>query len=67
MSAGDDDLDSLTLDVGGLVIGAITVALLGMCGVFSVTFTTNDTFAADHTTSLVVPCRGIRHSHHRKG
>lgn len=55
VSAGGGGLNPLTLAAGGLIIGAITVALLGMCGVFPMTFTSNDTVIAGHATSFLVP------------
>jgi drug/metabolite transporter (DMT)-like permease len=54
-SAGDDDLNPITLAAGGLVVGAAAVALLGMTGVMPLTFTTNDAVIAGWTTSWVVP------------
>jgi drug/metabolite transporter (DMT)-like permease len=51
----EGSLHSITLAAGGLVVGAITVALLGLSGVMPLTFTTNDTVIAGWTTSWVVP------------
>jgi drug/metabolite transporter (DMT)-like permease len=51
----DDDLNPITLAAAGLVVGAASVALLGVSGVMPLTFTTNDTVIAGLTTSWVVP------------
>ncbi len=48
-------LDSITLAAGGLVVGALATAALGLTGVMPLTFTTNDTVVAGFTTSWVVP------------
>ena len=48
-------LNSITLAAGGLVVGAVTVAALGVSGVMPMTFTTNDTVVAGFTMSWVVP------------
>ena len=48
-------LTSITLAAGGLVVGAVAVALLGATGMMPLTFTTNDTVIAGWTTSWVVP------------
>lgn len=48
-------LNSITLAAGGLVVGAVAVALLGLSGVVPMTFTTNDAVIAGWTTSWVVP------------
>lgn len=48
-------LNPITLAASGLVVGAISVALLGFSGVIEMTFTTNDTVIAGFTTSWVVP------------
>jgi drug/metabolite transporter (DMT)-like permease len=55
VTADGSGLHSITLAAGGLVVGAITVALLGLSGVMPLTFTTNDTVIAGWTTSWVVP------------
>jgi drug/metabolite transporter (DMT)-like permease len=54
-SASGDGLHPLTLAAGGLVVGAVAVALLGASGVLPMTFTANDTVIAGHTTSFLVP------------
>jgi drug/metabolite transporter (DMT)-like permease len=54
-SVDGDGLHSLTLAAGGLVVGAAAVALLGVSRVLPMTFTTNDTIVAGHTTSFLVP------------
>jgi drug/metabolite transporter (DMT)-like permease len=54
-SASGDGLHPLTLAAGGLVVGAVAVALLGVSGVLPMTFTTHDTVIAGHTTSFLVP------------
>jgi drug/metabolite transporter (DMT)-like permease len=54
-SVNGDGLHPLTLAAGGLVIGAAAVALLGVSHVLPMTFTTNDTIVAGHTTSFLVP------------
>ncbi len=51
----DEDLNPITLAAAGLVVGAASVALLGVSGVMPLTFTTNDTVIAGLTTSWVVP------------
>ena len=48
-------LHSITLAAGGLIVGAVTVALLGGSGLMPMTFTANDTVIAGWTTSWVVP------------
>ena len=53
--ATDGGLNPITLAAGGLVVGAASVALLGVTGVMPLTFTTNDTVIAGLTTSWVVP------------
>jgi drug/metabolite transporter (DMT)-like permease len=54
-SADGDGLHPLTLAAGGLIVGAAAVALLGVSHVLPMTFTTNDTVVAGHTTSFLVP------------
>lgn len=49
------DLHPVTLAAGGLVVGAVSVALLGASGIMPMTFTANDTVIAGHTTSWLVP------------
>jgi drug/metabolite transporter (DMT)-like permease len=48
-------LNPITLATGGLVIGAITAALLGFSGLMPMTFTTNDAVIAGWTTPWFVP------------
>jgi drug/metabolite transporter (DMT)-like permease len=52
---GEGTLNSVTLAAGGLVVGAIAVALLGVSGLMPLTFTARDTVVAGVTTSWVVP------------
>jgi drug/metabolite transporter (DMT)-like permease len=54
-SVDGDGLHPLTLAAGGLVVGAAAVAVLGVSHVLPMTFTTNDTVVAGHTTSFLVP------------
>ena len=55
VAADGSGLNSLTLAAGGLVVGAAAIAALGMAGVLPLTFTTQDTVVAGHTTSFLVP------------
>ena len=55
VTADGSGLNSITLAAGGLVVGAITVGLLGVSGLMPLTFTTEDTVVAGMTTSWVVP------------
>jgi drug/metabolite transporter (DMT)-like permease len=55
VTADGSGLNSITLAAGGLVVGAIAVALLGLSGVMPLTFTANDAVIAGWTTSWVVP------------
>jgi drug/metabolite transporter (DMT)-like permease len=55
-AAGDDGgLHSITLAAGGLTVGAVAVALLGLSGVMPLHFTANDTVVAGITMSWWVP------------
>jgi drug/metabolite transporter (DMT)-like permease len=54
-STEEGSLDSITLAASGLVVGAISVGLLGVSGVMPLTFTTRDTVVAGVTTSWIVP------------
>jgi drug/metabolite transporter (DMT)-like permease len=55
-AAGDDGgLHSITLAAGGLTVGAVAVALLGLSGVMPLHFTANDTVVAGMTMSWLVP------------
>lgn len=55
VTADGSGLNSITLAAGGLVIGAVAVALLGLSGLMPLTFTAHDTVIAGVTTSWVVP------------
>lgn len=61
MSARVDDqpdgpgLNPIALAAGGLVVGAVGVALLGVTGVMPLRFTANDVVVAGITTSWIVP------------
>jgi drug/metabolite transporter (DMT)-like permease len=53
---GDEGgLNSITLAAGGLVVGAIATAALGLTGVMPLKFATNETVVAGLTMSWVVP------------
>jgi drug/metabolite transporter (DMT)-like permease len=54
-SSEEGALNSITLAAGGLIVGAVAVALLGVSGVMPLTFTSNDTVVAGMTTSWMVP------------
>ena len=58
-STKEDSLNSVTLATGGLIVGAIAVALLGLSGLMPLTFTANDTVIAGTTTSWLVPVIGL--------
>jgi drug/metabolite transporter (DMT)-like permease len=51
----EGSLDSITLAAGGLIVGAVGVALLGVSGLMPMTFNSNDTVIAGMTTSWLVP------------
>ncbi len=51
----EGSLNSITLATGGLIVGAVIVALLGATGVMPFRFSTNDTVIAGFTTSWLVP------------
>lgn len=55
VSADGGGLNSVTLTAGGLIVGATTVAVLGICGALPMSFTTNDTIVAGRATSFLVP------------
>jgi drug/metabolite transporter (DMT)-like permease len=55
VTADGSGLNSITLAAGGLFVGAVAVALLGLSGLMPLTFTTNNTVIAGWTTSWVVP------------
>ena len=52
---GEGSLNSITLAAGGLIVGALTTATLGVVGVMPLTFATSDTVVAGSTMSWVVP------------
>ena len=52
-------LNSVTLAAGGLFVGAVGVALLGLSGLMPLTFTANHTVIAGMTTSWVVPVAAL--------
>lgn len=54
VTADGSGLNSVTLAAGGLVVGAVGVALLGLSGLMPLTFTANDTVIAGMTTSWLV-------------
>jgi drug/metabolite transporter (DMT)-like permease len=51
----EGSLNSITLAAGGLIVGSVAVALLGLTGVLPLTFATHDAVVAGWTTSWVVP------------
>jgi drug/metabolite transporter (DMT)-like permease len=53
-STEEGSLNSITLAASGLVVGAISVGLLGVSGLMPLTFTTRDTVVAGVTTSWIV-------------
>jgi drug/metabolite transporter (DMT)-like permease len=55
VTADGSGLNSITLAASGLIVGAITVGLLGLSGIMPMSFTTNDTVIAGLTTSWLVP------------
>ncbi len=55
VTADGSGLHSVTLAAGGLVVGAAGVLLVGLTGVMPMTFASQDTVIAGHTTSVVVP------------
>lgn len=55
VSADGSGLNSITLAAGGLVVGAIAVALLGLTGVMPLTFTANNADVAGLTVPWWVP------------
>jgi drug/metabolite transporter (DMT)-like permease len=55
VAADGDDLNSITLARGGLIVGADAVATPGVSGLMPLTFTTNDAVVAGWTTSWVAP------------
>jgi drug/metabolite transporter (DMT)-like permease len=55
VAADGSGLNAITLAAGGLVVGAVAVALLGASGLMPLTFATHDAVVAGWTTSWVVP------------
>jgi drug/metabolite transporter (DMT)-like permease len=55
VTADGSGLSSITLSAGGLVVGAVAVALLGLSGVMPLTFTANDAVVAGLTVPWWVP------------
>jgi drug/metabolite transporter (DMT)-like permease len=55
VAADGSGLNSITLAAGGLIVGALAVALLGASGVMPLTFDTSDAVIAGWTTSWMVP------------
>ena len=55
VAADGSGLSSITLAAGGLVVGAVAVALLGLSGVMPLTFTANDAVIAGLTLPWWVP------------
>ena len=55
VTADGSGLNSITLAAGGLIVGSVAVALLGVTGVLPLTFATHDAVVAGWTTSWVVP------------
>jgi drug/metabolite transporter (DMT)-like permease len=55
VGADGDGLHPITLAAAGLIVGAATVAMIGVSGLMPLTFTTSDTVIAGLTTSWVVP------------
>lgn len=51
----EGSLNSITLATGGLFVGAIAVALLGVSGAMPMRFTAHDTVVAGFTTSWIIP------------
>jgi drug/metabolite transporter (DMT)-like permease len=55
VTADGSGLSAIALSAGGLVVGAVAVALLGASGLMPLTFGTRDAVIAGWTTSWVVP------------
>ncbi|HEV7421275.1 MAG TPA: EamA family transporter [Mycobacterium sp.] len=55
VAADGSGLNSITLAAGGLIVGALAVALLGVSGLMPLTFGTHDVVVAGWTTSWLVP------------
>ncbi|MDH6197772.1 drug/metabolite transporter (DMT)-like permease [Mycobacterium frederiksbergense] len=54
-SVDGDGLNPISLATGGLIVGAVAVALLGVTGVMPLAFSTNPVTIAGHITSWLVP------------
>ncbi|VEG52053.1 putative permease, DMT superfamily [Mycolicibacterium aurum] len=52
---GQTPVHPITLAAGGLIVGALAVAALGMTGVMPLVFTANDAVVAGWATSWIVP------------
>ena len=55
VSADGSGLNSITLSAGGLVVGAVAVAALGLSGIMPLTFTANDAVVAGMTVPWYLP------------
>ncbi|MET0699196.1 MAG: EamA family transporter [Mycobacterium sp.] len=55
VTADGSGLDSVTLAAGGLIVGAATVALIGLTGLMPLTYSSTDVVVAGFTTSWIVP------------
>jgi drug/metabolite transporter (DMT)-like permease len=55
VAADGSGLNAITLAAGGLIVGAVAVALLGVSGLMPLTFGTHDAVIAGWTTSWLVP------------
>jgi drug/metabolite transporter (DMT)-like permease len=55
VTADGSGLNSITLAAGGLVVGTVAVAVLGLSGLMPLTFTSNDAVIAGWTVSWIVP------------
>ncbi|MDT7755162.1 MAG: hypothetical protein QOH27_1060 [Mycobacterium sp.] len=59
VTADGTGLNSITLAAGGLVVGAVTVTLLGLSGLMPLTFRSNDAVIAGWTVSWIVPVMAL--------
>jgi drug/metabolite transporter (DMT)-like permease len=55
VTADGSGLNSITLAAGGLIVGAATVALIGLTGLMPLTYSSTDVVVAGFTTSWLVP------------
>ncbi|WP_328351786.1 EamA family transporter [Mycobacterium sp. NBC_00419] len=55
VSADGSGLNSITLSAGGLVVGTVAVAALGLSGIMPLTFTANDAVVAGMTVPWYLP------------